>query len=84
MADDDLRYKSIRDLGTLYRSGQLSPVEVTRAHLDAIESQNDRSHDYITVTAERALADAECAEKAFNSGRDPGRLLGIPIALKDL
>jgi aspartyl-tRNA(Asn)/glutamyl-tRNA(Gln) amidotransferase subunit A len=84
MADPELRYKSIQALGELYRSGQLSPVEVTRAHLDAIAAMNDRSHDYITVTAERALSDAEAAEKAFRTGKDLGPLQGIPIALKDL
>jgi aspartyl-tRNA(Asn)/glutamyl-tRNA(Gln) amidotransferase subunit A len=84
MAGEDLRYKSISELGALYRSGELSPVEVTRAHLEAIEALNDRSHDYITVTADRATADAECAERVFRTGKDLGPLQGIPIALKDL
>ena len=84
MSDLDLRDRTISELGKLYRSGEVSPVDVTRSHLDAIDAMNDRSHDFITVTADRALADAESAEKAFRSGKDLGPLQGIPIALKDL
>ncbi len=84
MIDRELRYLSISELGKHYRSGQLSPVEVTRAHLNAIQDLNDRTHDYITVTGERALADAEAAETGFRAGRDLGPLQGVPIALKDL
>jgi aspartyl-tRNA(Asn)/glutamyl-tRNA(Gln) amidotransferase subunit A len=84
MTDRELRYLSISELGKHYRSGQLSPVEVTRAHLNAIQDQNERTHDFITVTGERALADAEAAEIGFRAGRDLGPLQGVPIALKDL
>ena len=80
----ELRFKSVGELGRLYRSGELSPVEVTRAHLDEIAAQNGTTHDYITVTGERALADASAAEVAFRAGDDVGPLQGIPIALKDL
>lgn len=82
--DVDPRYGTIQGLASAYRSGDLSPVEVTRAHLDAIASANDATHDYITVTADRAMADAGRAEQAFRSGCDLGPLHGIPIALKDL
>ena len=84
MSDRESRYLSIRELGKLYRSGELSPLGVTRSHLEAIDAMNDRSHDFINVTADRALADAEAAEKAFRLGKDLGPLQGIPIALKDL
>ena len=80
----DLCHKSISELGKLYRSAELSPVEVTKAHLDRIDSTNDETHDYILVAAERALSDAETAERAFATGKDLGPLQGIPIALKDL
>ncbi len=84
MANPGLRFLSIHELGRHFRSGDLTPVEVTRSHLDAIQELDDHSHDYITVTADRALADAKSAEEAFLSGEDRGPLQGIPIALKDL
>ncbi len=39
---------------------------------------------YITVTAERALADARRATEEFSAGKIRGPLHGIPVALKDL
>ena len=82
--NNDLCYKSATELAQLYRSGDVSPVEVTRAHLDKIASTNGTTHDYITVTADRALTDAETAERSFQAGKDLGPLQGVPIALKDL
>ena len=68
-----------------YRTGALSPVEVTAACLDRIAARDAEIGAFATVTAERArrrarAADAEVAD-------DPGRLrplLGIPIGVKDI
>lgn len=84
MSDEDQRFLTIEELASRYRSGDLSPVEVTEAHLRAIEDANDRTHDYITVTCDRAMADARAAEERIRSGNDIGPLTGVPIGLKDL
>ncbi len=81
---EPLHYRSIRELAPLLRSRQLSPVELTRAFLDRIQALDGRVHAYITVTAERALADAQAAEAAIGRGTYGGPLHGIPLALKDL
>ena len=80
----DLCDLTTTELGKGYREGNLSPVEVTEAHLHRIDSLNSETHDYITVTSERALSDARQAEAAFRDGKDVGPLQGVPIALKDL
>lgn len=86
---NDLCWLTASELGRLYRSGELSPVEVAEAYLARIEAidQVDREaplgRAFITVTADRARADAVAAEKAFLAG-DPGPLAGVPLALKDL
>lgn len=80
----DLFDLTIHSLGKAYRSGALSPVEVTDAHLDEIDRRNSETHDFITVTAERAMADARAAEVMLRAGNDLGPLHGVPIALKDL
>ncbi|HYU13040.1 MAG TPA: amidase, partial [Stellaceae bacterium] len=41
-------------------------------------------HSFITITAERARAQARQAEQEFASGKGRGPLHGIPIAIKDL
>lgn len=65
------------------KSGEISATELTRAHLDRIEKYNPELNAYITVTAERALADAVTADERIKNGTAMP-LDGIPIAMKDL
>jgi aspartyl-tRNA(Asn)/glutamyl-tRNA(Gln) amidotransferase subunit A len=80
---DQLAYSSIRELGTQYRARTLSPVEVTKALLARIEKLDGGLHAFVTVTPERALADAKAAEEAIKRG-DARPLLGVPIGHKDI
>ena len=43
------------------QSREISASELTRAHLSRIEKYNPELNAYITVTAERAMADAGVA-----------------------
>src|ERR1700675_742809 len=80
---DEIFYATIRELGARYRRRELSPVEVTHALLARIERLDPVLHAFVTLTADRALADARAAEEAL--GRGDGRaLLGIPVAHKDI
>jgi len=80
----DLHFCYIAELGRLYRSGGLSPVEVVESFLSRIEKHNDQALAYITVTADIARAQAHAAEKMLRAGIDLGPLHGIPVGLKDL
>lgn len=62
----------------------ISPVELTKACLSSIESLNPKLGAFITVTAERALADAKAAEDHIVKAGPRTPLDGIPIAHKDL
>lgn len=44
----------------------------------------DRVHAYITLTLERARAQAEAVDRALAAGEDPGPLAGVPLAVKDI
>jgi Asp-tRNA(Asn)/Glu-tRNA(Gln) amidotransferase A subunit family amidase len=55
------------ELGDLYRRGSLSPVEVTRAHLDRIDRLDRAVGSYITLTPEMAMEQAAEAEARFRS-----------------
>jgi aspartyl-tRNA(Asn)/glutamyl-tRNA(Gln) amidotransferase subunit A len=80
---DAIAYATIRELGARYRRRELSPVEVTQALLARIAKLDPALHAFVTVTADRALADARGAEEALRRG-DTRPLLGIPIAHKDI
>src|SRR5262247_823782 len=84
MASTDLHYATIAELGALFRRRTLSPVELTEALLARIDKLEPTLHAFVTITAERAHADARAAEAAFQRGGDPGPLVGIPVAYKDL
>lgn len=62
---------------------EISATELTRAHLDRIEKYGNDLNCYITVTPERAMADAAAADARIASG-EMRALDGIPIEMKDL
>src|SRR6202795_2067734 len=80
---DDIAYATIRELGTRYRKGEISPVEVTKSLLARIEKLDPILHAFVTLTADRAMDDARAAEAALRRG-DARPLLGIPVAHKDI
>jgi aspartyl-tRNA(Asn)/glutamyl-tRNA(Gln) amidotransferase subunit A len=75
---------TILELAPRLRGREISPLELTRACLDRIETHNPALNAFITVTAETALAEARAAEDEIARGQWRGPLHGIPVALKDL
>ena len=84
MGDTPLHFKTLTEVGSLIRSKQVSPVEVTEAMLQRIEDYDGRYKSYATVMADHAMAAARAAELEIVAGRYLGTLHGIPIAVKDL
>jgi aspartyl-tRNA(Asn)/glutamyl-tRNA(Gln) amidotransferase subunit A len=86
MEDDtrDLARLSITEAANLIRRKKLSPVELTQACLQRIDSLDARLRAFITVTREEALATAQQAAAAIARDDYKGPLHGIPFALKDL
>jgi aspartyl-tRNA(Asn)/glutamyl-tRNA(Gln) amidotransferase subunit A len=84
VADDDLLFCSIAELGVCYRDGSLSPVAVTQQSLDRISRLDPVLNSFITVLAKESLAAAEEARRELKAGRDRGPLHGVPVAVKDL
>ncbi len=84
MAVFDLHFRDIAEMASMVRRKEVSPVELTQAHLDRVDALNPRLAAFITVTSEKALASARKAERELRSGDDKGPLHGIPIGVKDL
>jgi len=82
------------------RQGEISAVEILESNLTRIEAVEGRApktspyqfdpvdlekiHAYITITTERALAQAEAIDQAMADGENPGPLAGVPLAVKDI
>ncbi len=76
---------TLHEARDLVRARKISSVELTRAVLDRIDAVDVKLHAYLTVLRERALAQAELADKKIASGEVANQpLLGIPISVKDI
>jgi len=80
----DLCFMSIADGARLIAARRLSPVEYVDALLQRVDALDPQLNAFITVTAERARAQARQAETAIASGHYRGPLHGMPFALKDI
>lgn len=80
----DPHFMTATELALAYRSRALSPVEVTGIMLDHVAARDAMLDSFLTVTADRALADARKAEKQFMQGEDHGPMQGVPYGLKDI
>ena len=81
---EELADLSLSELSELLRHREVSPVELMAHTLDRIEQQDQHRHAFVTVTRERALAEATAAERELAAGSRRGPLHGIPYAVKDL
>src|SRR5947208_2492560 len=75
---------SIAEAGKALRAGTVSSVALTQHMLARIASLDPLLHSFVLVTKERALADAERADRELSGGIDKGPLHGLPYALKDI
>jgi aspartyl-tRNA(Asn)/glutamyl-tRNA(Gln) amidotransferase subunit A len=73
---------TIADARAKLRAREISAVELTDAHLAAMEAAKDLNA-FITPTPEIARERAEAADARLKNG-DAGLLEGIPIGIKDL
>ena len=84
MYGDDVAFLTVRELGKRLKAKEISPVELTRTYLDRLERWGPKYNCVVTVTAERALKEAQAAEKEIMARRYRGPLHGIPYGVKDL
>lgn len=88
---------SAAELAEKLKSGEVSSVEVTQAHLDRIEATDGAALDesnraagkaglnaFLHINAEEALEVAAAVDKDRAAGETLPELAGVPIALKDL
>ncbi|MBL8092881.1 MAG: Asp-tRNA(Asn)/Glu-tRNA(Gln) amidotransferase subunit GatA [Anaerolineales bacterium] len=80
MSLTDLTLQGARDQ---LASGAVSSRELTEACLARIEAVDPQLNAFLSVTAERALTQADAADARRASG-DGAPLLGVPLAIKDV
>ena len=80
----ELIKRTAAELAGLLATGEVSAVEVTRAHLDRIAEVDGGVHAFLHVAGEQALADAAGVDTDRAAGAELHPLAGVPIAVKDV
>jgi len=75
---------TVREAGSLLRSGVLTSTDLTRAVLARADQLDERLGTYLTRFDRQALAAAAAADADFAAGIDRGPLQGIPVGVKDI
>jgi len=81
---DAIHFETLTRISEQIRNRELSSLAVTKAMLDRIERLDGTYRSYTTVLADRALAQAETADREIAKDIWRGPLHGVPIAVKDL
>ena len=81
---EDVCFWSLPKLGALLRQTDVTSVELTKMYLARIKRLDEHLHCVITLTEERALAQAQERDVELAAGTDRGPLHGIPWGVKDL
>ncbi|THF62147.1 amidase [Pseudothauera rhizosphaerae] len=81
---NELHYAEIADLAPLLRTGEVSPVELTRAMFARIAALDGDLRAYARTMEAEALEAAARAEAEIAAGNYRGPLHGVPVAVKDL
>ena len=85
------------EIVTRLKAGGLTAEAVLEATLERIEAVEGEAanlggdpgdwrgvHAYVSLTVERARAQAQAVDRALEAGDDPGILAGVPTAIKDI
>lgn len=74
----------VAELSAAIERREISPTEITTAIIAGIEARDPDLGAFVSLTAERALAEAAAATEEIARGERRGPLHGIPYAAKDL
>ncbi|MBR0898986.1 amidase [Bradyrhizobium tropiciagri] len=81
---DEIATRSALELVTLFRSRQLSPVELLTATFARIRSFNEQVNAFCLLDEERAMKQALASEARWVAGTPIDILDGIPCSVKDV
>lgn len=82
--DEDLAFSSVRKLGALLRSREISSVELTMFYLDRLRRYDPLLKCVVTLMDDLAIKQAKQADREMAEKKDRGPLHGIPWGLKDV
>jgi Asp-tRNA(Asn)/Glu-tRNA(Gln) amidotransferase A subunit family amidase len=83
-SDEALAFLPATHLAALVKTRQVKPSELTELYLSRLAKYDPILHCVVSLTADRARAQAKQADAEIAAGKYRGPLHGIPFGLKDL
>jgi Asp-tRNA(Asn)/Glu-tRNA(Gln) amidotransferase A subunit family amidase len=81
---EDLAFATVRQLAELLQARKVTSQALTEMYLTRLKRYDSKLHFVISLTEDRALAQARAADAEIAAGRYRGLLHGIPWGAKDL
>jgi Asp-tRNA(Asn)/Glu-tRNA(Gln) amidotransferase A subunit family amidase len=81
---EDLAFATVDELSALLQFRKITSLALTQMYLERLKRYDSKLHFVITLTEERALAQAKAADAEIAAGNYRGPLHGIPWGAKDL
>jgi Asp-tRNA(Asn)/Glu-tRNA(Gln) amidotransferase A subunit family amidase len=81
---EDMCFASVRELAEFVRTKKVSSVSLTEMYLARLKKYDPTLKFVVTLTEERALAQAKKADAEIAAGKYRGPLHGLPWGAKDL
>ncbi|MFM7095189.1 MAG: amidase family protein, partial [Actinomycetota bacterium] len=76
-------FPTVSSIAADVAAGRTSASDVLDAHLARVDAREGEVHAFNLVMRERAIVVAIDIDARVKRGENPGRLAGVPIALKD-
>src|SRR5882762_8655287 len=81
---EELAFATVRELAELVRARKITATSLTQLYLERLKRYNPQLKFVVTLTEERALAQAREADREIAAGKYRGPLHGLPWGAKDL
>lgn len=74
---------TIKDIQKGLRKKKFSAVELTKAYLDRIKSEDKKIHAFLNVYPEKTLSQAKDIDNLISQNKEIPLMAGVPMAIKD-
>ena len=81
---EDLAFSSVSEIAKLLEYRKITSLELTKMYIARLKRYDSKLHFVITLTEERALAQAKKVDEEIAAGNYRGLVHGIPWGAKDL
>jgi Asp-tRNA(Asn)/Glu-tRNA(Gln) amidotransferase A subunit family amidase len=81
---EDLAFATVRELAELVRTKKISSAALTEMYLERLKRYDPALKFTVTLTEERAQAQARDADREISAGKYRGPLHGLPWGAKDM